>query len=375
MMVIRSTPVDNLPKMEKLQTQTGANTLYYMHPSPITLRVRRTASGVAHQGKGTQPMSKRILIVDDDINIRRIVTLALTEDSSYIVSSVSSGEAALLHISRQPVDLLFTDIKMPGMDGLELVRRVRELDPDTAVIVFTVSPQDLSPERATELKVDCLLEKPISPDQLRLAVDLLLDPTRLAPSTNKPKPASPAPPPQPAAPETPAAPARPKARETSPLNQAIAQRRRETAPLNPAPVAVRLGGRGTAGRSYSEGQIEAMRAALKELAMEPGVHSALLADMSGIVLTHWSRYRDINVTVVAALAAGNSLALAEIGRNMGQRQPGRLVIQEGDDQSILMAHMEDLLLLLALSADTSLGWARIATMRACEEILRIAHGD
>jgi predicted regulator of Ras-like GTPase activity (Roadblock/LC7/MglB family) len=60
---------------------------------------------------------------------------------------------------------------------------------------------------------------------------------------------------------------------------------------------------------------------------------------------------------------------------MGQRQPGRLVIQEGDDQSILMAHMEDLLLLLALSADTSLGWARIATMRACEEILRIAHGD
>ncbi len=314
-------------------------------------------------------MSKRILIVDDDINIRRIVTLALTEDSSYMVSSVSSGEAALLHISRQPVDLLFTDIKMPGMDGLELVRRVRELDPATAVIVFTVSPQDLSPERATELKVDCLLEKPISPDQLRLAVDLLLDPTRLAPSANKPKPASPAPPPQPAAP------ARPKARETSPLNQAIAQRRRETAPLNPAPVAVRLGGRGNAGRSYSEVQIESMRAALKELAMEPGVHSALLADMSGIVLTHWSRYRDINVTVVAALAAGNSLALAEIGRNMGQRHPGRLVIQEGDDQSILMAHMEDLLLLLALSADTSLGWARIATMRACEEILRIAHGD
>lgn len=130
-------------------------------------------------------MSKRILIVDDDVNIRRIVTLALTEDSAYIVNSVSSGEAALLYISRQPVDLLFTDIKMPGMDGLELVRRVRELDPKTAVIVFTVSPQDLTPSRAEELKVDCLLEKPVAPDQLRLAVDLLLDPSRLTASAEK----------------------------------------------------------------------------------------------------------------------------------------------------------------------------------------------
>ncbi len=318
-------------------------------------------------------MSKRILIVDDDVNIRRIVTLALTEDSAYIVNSVSSGEAALLYISRQPVDLLFTDIKMPGMDGLELVRRVRELDPKTAVIVFTVSPQDLTPSRAEELKVDCLLEKPVAPDQLRLAVDLLLDPSRLTASAEKSV--------QPAevtraAPATVAA--RPRSRETSPLSQAIAQyKKRETAPLEPAPIAVRLspGGRGGIGRYYTEQQIEAMRAALKELAMEPGVHSALLADMSGIVLTHWSRYRDINVTVVAALAAGNSLALAEIGRNMGQRQPGRLVIQEGEDQSLLMAHMDDLLLLLALSADTSLGWARIATLRACDEILRISRGE
>ncbi len=318
-------------------------------------------------------MSKRILIVDDDVNIRRIVTLALTEDSAYIVNSVSSGEAALLYISRQPVDLLFTDIKMPGMDGLELVRRVRELDPTTAVIVFTVSPQDLTPSRAAELKVDCLLEKPVAPDQLRLAVDLLLDPSRLTASAEKSARPSEG---RRSVPAT--VTARSRSRETSPLSQAIAHyKRRETAPLEPAPIAVRLspGGRGGIGRCYTEHQIEAMRAALKELAMEPGVHSALLADMSGIVLTHWSRYRDINVTVVAALAAGNSLALAEIGRNMGQRQPGRLVIQEGEDQSLLMAHMDDLLLLLALSADTSLGWARIATLRACDEILRIAHGE
>lgn len=315
-------------------------------------------------------MSKRILIVDDDLNIRRIVSLALMEESDYIVSAVSSAEAALLHISRQPVDLLFTDILMPGMDGLELVQRVRELDPKTAVIVFTVSPQDLTPERAEQLKIDCLLEKPVSPDQLRLAVDLLLDPAKLTPPANQ----------QPqrvaqAHPDARSAATKTRPRETTPLGQAINQRKdRETRPLEPAPVAVRLssGQYDGSGLRYSGRQIESMRMALKELALEPGVHSALLADMSGIVLTHWSRYRDINVTVIAALAAGNSLALAEIGRNMGQRRPGRLVIQEGEDQSIIMAHMGSLLLLLALSADTSLGWARIATLRACDEIMRIS---
>jgi predicted regulator of Ras-like GTPase activity (Roadblock/LC7/MglB family) len=97
--------------------------------------------------------------------------------------------------------------------------------------------------------------------------------------------------------------------------------------------------------------------------------------MSGLVLTHWSRRRDINVTVIGALAAGNSLALAEIARNMGQQQPGHLVIQEGNDQNIIMAQMEDLLLLLAIGANASLGWSRIATLRTIENVLRIARSE
>lgn len=315
-------------------------------------------------------MTKRILVVDDDPNIRRIVTLALTDDSPYEVTDVSSAEAALLHISRQPVDLLFTDIRMPGMSGLDLVQRVHELDPSTAVIVFTVSPQDLTPERATELQIDCLLEKPVAPERLRLAVDLLLDPIKLLP-----RPSQRATPNGIAATAT----AAPPLPATGPLNQRLAARgKKPTAPLDAsAPIAMRLTSSrpGFGKRSYSDQQIELMRQALKELALEPDVHCALLADISGIVLTHWSRRRDINVTVVAALAAGNTLALAEISRNLGQRQPGHLVIHEGHDQSIIMVTIEDLLLLLAIGPNASLGWARIATMRACEEVLRIAHGE
>lgn len=321
-------------------------------------------------------MVKRILVVDDDPNIRRIVSLALSDDSPYEVFAVSSGEAALLHIARHPVDLLFTDIRMPGMNGLDLVQRVRELDPTTAVIVFTVSPQDLSPARAAQLKIDCLLEKPVSAERMRLAVDLLLDPIKLLP---RPSQGGDAPPPRPtlSALDHGATP------QTGPLGQRLAALRakKQTGPLQTveqgAPVAVRLTPRSQerGGRNYSAEQIEAMRQALKDLAMEPDVHCAVLADISGIVLTHWSRRRDINVTVVAALAAGNTLAMAEIGRNLGQQAPGHLVIHEGQDQSIIMATMNDLLLLIAIGPNASLGWARIATLRACEEVLRIARGE
>jgi CheY-like chemotaxis protein/predicted regulator of Ras-like GTPase activity (Roadblock/LC7/MglB family) len=314
-------------------------------------------------------MKKRILVVDDDPNIRRLVVLALTEDSTYLVDNVSSAEAALLHISRQPVDLLFTDIRMPGMNGLELVKRVHDLDPQTRVIVFTVSPQDLSAERAAQLKIDCLLEKPVGPDKLRLAVDLLLDPQNLLADAQA-APSKPAPLPK-------------TVPGSDPPEQTARGNRKITRPLEdneprPAPIAMHItpGGRSGGRRSYSDRQLEEMRMALKELVLSPDVHCALLADTSGMVLTHWSRYRDFNVHVVAALAAGNSHAMSEISRNLGQNQPGHIIIQEGQDQSILMAQMEEMLLLLAVGPNASLGWARISTLRACEEVLKIARrGD
>ncbi|NTW01521.1 MAG: response regulator [Oscillochloris sp.] len=326
-------------------------------------------------------MSKRILIVDDDPDIRRILTLALSDDSPYLVTAVSSAEAALLHIARQPVDLLFTDIQMPGMNGLDLVRRVHELDPNTAVVIFTISPEDLTPDRAEELKVDCLLAKPVEPDRIRLTVDMLLDPIRQLPRPSQrverideklilPVPAVR----EVVAQETPMVSA---GTATGPLGQRLlaARAKRQTDGLRDAPVAMRFtpNRSGSSGRTYSDMQVEQMRLALKDLAMEPDVTSALLADISGLVLTHWSRQRDINVTVVAALAAGNTMAMAEISRNLGQRQPGHLMIHEGQDQSIIMAAMENLLLLIAVGPNASLGWARIAIMRAFEDVLRIAH--
>jgi len=306
-------------------------------------------------------MPKRILVVDDDPHIRRLVSLALTEDTSYEVSDVSSAEAALLHISRQPVDLLLTDLKMPGMSGIELIQRVRQLDPGTAIVVFTISPEEVSPQLQSELQIDYVLAKPANAEQLRLTAITLLDPTKPVAARRVDPPA-------------------PESAAGSRFSQRLAAlRARQPAQPSVASsgVAMRLtpNQSGRSGRSYSEAQLERMRQSLKDLALAPDVQCAILADTSGLVLSHWSRRRDINVTVVAALAAGNTLALTEIGRHLGQQRPGHLVIHEGQDQNIIMASVDDLILLLAIGANASLGWARIATLRACEEMARIARSE
>jgi CheY-like chemotaxis protein len=282
----------------------------------------------------------RILVVDDDPNIRRIVTFALTDESPYTVTPLSSAEAALLHIARHPVDLIFTDLLMPGMSGVDLVRRVRELELMVPVIVFTVSPEQLSAEEAAALKIDCLLEKPVSPERLRMAVDLLLDPEHLLPVKPKPAPASPAPLP------------------------------------DPPKLAVRLTpGAGFGGRSFSARQIEALHACMQRFSPEPDVYCALLADMSGILLTHWTRQRDLNLTNIAALATSSSIALTEIGRSLGKANPTpRVVIHEGEQQRILITQLDSLLLLLAIGKGASLGWARTMLLRTCDEIARIVTG-
>jgi predicted regulator of Ras-like GTPase activity (Roadblock/LC7/MglB family) len=235
----------------------------------------------------------------------------------------------------------------------------------------------LTTERAAGLRIDYLLEKPVAPEQLRQAVDLLLDPIKIMPRPSQREMAAVAAP-QPVLTQPAMAPQAPAATSNGPLGQRLSALRakKQTGALSEGPVAMRLTSArpGISGRSYSDLQIQMMRGALKDLAMEPDVSCALLADISGIVLTHWSRQRDINVTVVAALAAGNTLAMAEISRNLGQRLPGRLVIHEGQDQSIIMATVDDLLLLIAIGPNASLGWARIATLRACEEVQRIAQG-
>jgi two-component system, NtrC family, response regulator AtoC len=110
----------------------------------------------------------RILVVDDEAGVREFVAEAL-EGGANETLALPSAEAALAELGRRSYRLLFTDLKMPGMSGLDLLARARELQPEIEVIVLTAQGSvDLAVE-AMKLGAFDFVQKPVSgPQELRL---------------------------------------------------------------------------------------------------------------------------------------------------------------------------------------------------------------
>jgi Response regulator containing CheY-like receiver, AAA-type ATPase, and DNA-binding domains len=87
--------------------------------------------------------SKRILIVEDEPKVGFFLKESLESlGRGYAVSQVETGEAALAEMARQPFELVVTDLRMPGMSGLDLLSHVREVAPDTRTILITAYGND-----------------------------------------------------------------------------------------------------------------------------------------------------------------------------------------------------------------------------------------
>lgn len=118
---------------------------------------------------------KRVLIVDDALDLGRLLQAALvTLDAGLQISVIPSGEEALLEVGRQPVDLLITDVRLPGMSGLLLTKRMRARKKDLKVIQISgLSDSDLE-RQSLEAGADYFLHKPLDmPNFLRLVDQLL----------------------------------------------------------------------------------------------------------------------------------------------------------------------------------------------------------
>ena len=81
-------------------------------------------------------MQKRLLFVDDEPGIRKVVGIAL-KDCGYTVSAAANGEEGLDIFRREKPPIVITDIRMPGMDGLDLLRAIKSESPETEVILVT----------------------------------------------------------------------------------------------------------------------------------------------------------------------------------------------------------------------------------------------
>ena len=107
-------------------------------------------------------MPKRILIVDDSFDLTRVLKTAIhTLDKSIEVKIVPSAEEGLLEFSKEPLDFMISDILLPGISGLEYLRKVRKKNEDLKIIMITgLTDQDLE-EKAKAAGADFFLRKPI----------------------------------------------------------------------------------------------------------------------------------------------------------------------------------------------------------------------
>jgi two-component system phosphate regulon sensor histidine kinase PhoR len=136
-------------------------------------------------GKMTNAMEAiRVLVVDDELDIREASERILSRIGFHL-STAARGDEALQIFERARPDIVLLDLKMPGLDGMEVLQRLRELDPSILVIVITGYATVETAIEAMKQGAYDFIPKPFEPDQLRIVVNRAADKIRLTRETQK----------------------------------------------------------------------------------------------------------------------------------------------------------------------------------------------
>jgi CheY-like chemotaxis protein len=109
--------------------------------------------------------SRKVLVVDDDPAVRKSIDRVLT-GKGYAVITAENGEEALRKLNEEKYDLVYTDIRMPGISGLEVAEQVKARKPWTPVVIITGYGTDAAQARAKAAGVSSFVHKPLSPEMI-----------------------------------------------------------------------------------------------------------------------------------------------------------------------------------------------------------------
>jgi signal transduction histidine kinase/HD-like signal output (HDOD) protein/ActR/RegA family two-component response regulator len=168
-----------------VQSEVGKGTMF-----TISLPVAEEMGGIEEAsapeesaaGEGLRHVP-RMLVVDDEVHVRALISEALIE-AGYEVEQANNGLAALQILRQTPVDLITLDIRMPRMDGMSVLRAVRQRQPGLPVVVITGLAQEDEIATARELGISAFIRKPFEMNEL-------LDEIRKALHARRPAPATP----------------------------------------------------------------------------------------------------------------------------------------------------------------------------------------
>lgn len=129
---------------------------------------------------------RHVLVIDDDAVVGRSFNRVLS-DKGYAVDTAMSGEEALKDIEAHDYDVVFTDIRMPGMDGLEVAEQIKARCPWTPIVVITGYGTEENEAKASVLGVSGFVRKPLTPEMIEsITLKALEKPAEEAAAANEP---------------------------------------------------------------------------------------------------------------------------------------------------------------------------------------------
>jgi CheY-like chemotaxis protein len=254
---------------------------------------------------------KHILVVDDEPRVAFFLSKALEHaDQDYDVSIAHSGEEALEIISRSSIDLLITDLRMPGISGLELMRWVRSSSPKTRTILITAYGNDEVETEAHRLEAYRYITKPFSLDA---------------------------------------------------FTQVAQEALRDMAVSQPGLVVL------------SDESYEAITREMENLCQDVGAQCVFLADMLGQRMVEAGITEGIDSAALLSLLAGGFAATGELARQFGSGEAANLNFHQGTRYEIYSANVGDNLFLAMLYErrvqSSRIGIVWLYTRRAIERLL------
>lgn len=262
--------------------------------------------------------ARRVLIVDDDpTTVAGLVANLEYLGDGFIIESADSGERALEKVQKSEYALVITDLFMPGIDGWELIKKIRIISPRTRLILITAYPPEDFEHRADELNIDHFLTKPFPTRQLIEAAQQTL-----------------------------------QSSETT---------------------------TGTFHR-YSDTCLETLSQQLAELRSNIGARCVVLADSSGQLIAREGYSDGIDLATLLALVAGGFATAAEMARSLGDTQALNLHYHEGTDWDIYATSLSANICLVMLfdkksQQSSRIGMVWLFAKRTIHVLLEIIEAD
>ncbi len=124
-------------------------------------------------------MSEKILVIDDELDMLMLLRMIIEDNTDYEVDTTNNPSEALKMLTERDYDLVISDLKMPGMDGVELFDELREIKPGIPAIIITAYGSTETADEALKKGVADFITKPFRKDRILFTISRVLELARV----------------------------------------------------------------------------------------------------------------------------------------------------------------------------------------------------